>query len=294
MPQYGPQRASNLQDENPPARQGNQNQRYSSHLPQEPISPSGPRWATQQNGVSLESVDGQHPPQWWARSSAHYPQYAPPPSHRNDSRQPTYPPHSQQALQQVYPMGPYPVQQIPQSQPPKPKPPEDLLTSPSDTTLPTQPTNITPPPIPPNPQKDALLSALSQTLTQQIQYIHASNMSAIPPLRTQQAALSSTLSAVNKEIAQLDSLETILSSNETILHQAMRDADKVLEDAKKRKVPSVDEVLVAPTVVAGQLYEAVAEERAIEECRGVLGRALDKGRINGGVWARVSQPDLTF
>lgn len=67
----------------------------------------------------------------------------------------------------------------------------------------------------------------------------------------------------------------------------MRDADKVLEDAKRRTVPNIDEVLVAPTVVAGQLYQSVAEEKAIEESRGVLGKALDKGRIGGGVWAKV-------
>jgi ESCRT-I complex subunit TSG101 len=88
-------------------------------------------------------------------------------------------------------------------------------------------------------------------------------------------------------MSQLNDLEALLSSNEAILHQAMRDADKVLDDAKRRKVPNVDEVLVAPTVVAGQLYASVADERAIEESRAVLGKALDKGRISGGVWAKV-------
>lgn len=66
----------------------------------------------------------------------------------------------------------------------------------------------------------------------------------------------------------------------------MHDADRVLEDAKRRKVPDVDDVLVAPTVVAGQLYGAVAEQRAIEDCRAVLGKALDRGRVGSGVWAR--------
>lgn len=113
-------------------------------------------------------------------------------------------------------------------------------------------------------------------------------MSAIPPLHAQQAALRTTLDAVNWEMSQLNELEEMLSSNETILHQAMRDADKLLEDAKTRKVPNVDDVLVAPTVVAGQLYQAVAEERAIEDCRGVLAKALDKGRISSSVWAKVS------
>ena len=112
-------------------------------------------------------------------------------------------------------------------------------------------------------------------------------MSAIAPLRAQQAALTSTLNNVNTELSQLNELEKLLTSNEAILHQAMRDADKVLEDAKKRKVPNVDEVLFAPTVVARQLYEAVADERAVEDCRTMLAKALDKGRIGGGVWAKV-------
>lgn len=96
-----------------------------------------------------------------------------------------------------------------------------------------------------------------------------------------------TLTAINQEVSQLNNLQTLLSSNEAILHKAMRDADKVMEDAKHRNVPGVDEVLVAPTVVAGQLYELVADERSLEECRAVVGKALDRGRIGGDVWAKV-------
>ncbi|KAI4123080.1 MAG: hypothetical protein LQ338_005451 [Usnochroma carphineum] len=173
------------------------------------------------------------------------------------------------------------------AQPPKPKPPQDdLLTSPFETALPVPAAEVAPPPIPPNPQKDALLQALSQTLTQRIQSAHASNMSAIPPLRAQQAALNETLTKINHEMSQLNDLQTLLDSNEKILRQAMIDADKVLDDAKRRDVPAVEDVLVAPTVVARQLYETVIEERVLEECRTVMGKALDKGRIGGDVWAK--------
>ena len=120
-------------------------------------------------------------------------------------------------------------------------------------------------------------------------------MSAIPPLRAQQTALNNTLNNVNQEIAQLNDLQALLDMNEKILRQAMLDADKVLEDAKRRDVPAVEEVLVAPTVVAGQLYESVVEVKILEECRIVVGKALDKGRIGGDVWAKVrylhQQPD---
>lgn len=176
-----------------------------------------------------------------------------------------------------------------QQQPPKPRPIEDLLTSTSEYTTPAADAN-TPPPIPPNPQKDALLSALSQTLTQQAHKSYAKCFAAIPPLQAQQTAMHTTLAAINQEICQLNNLESFLSSNEVILHQAMRDADTVVEDAKDRKVPSVDEVLVAPTVVAGQIYELVADEHSLEECRAVVAKALDRGRIGGDIWAKVSLP----
>lgn len=52
-----------------------------------------------------------------------------------------------------------------------------------------------------------------------------------------------------------------------------------MRDASGRRRPEVDEVLVCPTVVGGQLYNLVAEERACEEARLALGRGLDKGRI---------------
>ena len=66
----------------------------------------------------------------------------------------------------------------------------------------------------------------------------------------------------------------------------MRDADACIENAKHRTVPPVDEVLVAPTVVGEQLYNLVAEERACEEARAVLGRALDKDRIGVDAWVK--------
>lgn len=176
-------------------------------------------------------------------------------------------------------------------QPPTPRPVEDLLTSASENTVPAANAN-SPPPIPPNPQKDALLSALSQTLTQQAHKSFATHFAAIPPLQAQQTAMHTTLAAINQEISQLNNLESVLSSNEAILHQAMRDAEKVMEDAKHRKVPSVDEVLVVPTVVAGQLYELVADEHSLEECRTLVTKALDRGRIGGDIWAKVSLPCL--
>jgi len=84
----------------------------------------------------------------------------------------------------------------------------------------------------------------------------------------------------------LNTLTTLLSTNESALHAAIAAADSQIESLKSREVPNVDEVLVAPTVVAEQLYRLVAEEKGIAEAMFVLGRALDRGRVGGEVFVR--------
>lgn len=142
------------------------------------------------------------------------------------------------------------------------------------------------PPIPPNPQKDAILTALSATLVNQIHKAVTDNAAAIAPLQAQQVALRQAQSRLQSEIEQLSQLDAALSSNEKILHDAMHQADRVMEDARRRKVPDVDDVLVAPTVVGGQLYALCAEEKACADAMFVLGRALDKGRVSSDVFVK--------
>lgn len=144
------------------------------------------------------------------------------------------------------------------------------------------------PPVPPNPEKDALLNALSQTLVMQIQQTVTSNMSAITPLRSQQAALQMAHSRLQAELSELQQLDAALAANEQILKGAMIEADRVMEDARRRKAPDVDDVLVAPTLVGGQLYTLAAEEKGIADALFVLGRALDKGRVSADVFVKVS------
>lgn len=60
-----------------------------------------------------------------------------------------------------------------------------------------------------------------------------------------------------------------------------------MDDARRRKAPDVDDVLVAPTVVSGQLYTVAAEERGIAEALFVLGQALDRGRVGADVFVKV-------
>jgi ESCRT-I complex subunit TSG101 len=173
---------------------------------------------------------------------------------------------------------------------PAPKQPKvDLMDSPLEVSLPSQNSPAVPqpaPPIPPNPEKDALLQALSATLRSQIEQTIAQNAAAVPALESQHVALQQAHQNMQSELYQLDELEKMLASNEKILRESMQEADRVAESVRQREVPSVDEVLVAPTVVGEQLYQLVAEERSISDAMFLLARALDNGRVGADVFVK--------
>ncbi|EFQ89915.1 hypothetical protein P3342_007259 [Pyrenophora teres f. teres] len=226
----------------------------------------------------------QHVQQQQGPPAPQQPQYSgPPPPHQQYQQPPQGYPPQQHAQYQQY------SQPLQQQAPPAPKPPVDLLDDSLEVTLPSQSGNQIPlpvPPVPPNPEKDALLQALSQTLVSQIRQTVASNTAAVAPLRAQQAALQNAYSRLQAELGELQQLDAALASNEQVLKGAMIEADRVMEDARRRKAPDVDDVLVAPTVVGGQLYTLAAEERGISDALFVLGRALDKGRISTDVFVK--------
>jgi ESCRT-I complex subunit TSG101 len=113
-------------------------------------------------------------------------------------------------------------------------------------------------------------------------------MAAVAPLRAQRAALQSAYSRLQSELGELQQLDAALASNEQALKGAMVEADRVMEDARRRKAPDVDDVLVAPTIVGGQLYTLAAEEKGIADALFILGRALGKGRVSIDVFVKVS------
>jgi ESCRT-I complex subunit TSG101 len=112
-------------------------------------------------------------------------------------------------------------------------------------------------------------------------------MAAVAPLQAQQAALQTAYARLQAELGELQQLDAALASNEQVLKGAMVDADRVMEDARRRKAPDVDDVLVAPTMVGGQLYMLAAEEKGIADAIFVLSRALDKGRVGTDVFVKV-------
>ncbi|KAH1292848.1 hypothetical protein KXV70_007635 [Aspergillus fumigatus] len=197
---------------------------------------------------------------------------------------------------------------IPAHQPtPKPKTQTpDLLTSPFELELPSFTPTGPAPPIPPNPEKDALLHAVSKTLIETVQANVSQSESAAQSLLSQSQSLQAAIATLQGEISSLNSFNSTLQSNTSILQQSLHRADGVIaaaqarissstaqahasnsgSDAAPSALPPIDEVLVAPTVVGKQLYDLVSEERGIQQAIYALQAALVKGVIGVDTWSR--------
>ncbi|KAI0376920.1 UEV-domain-containing protein [Hypomontagnella monticulosa] len=181
------------------------------------------------------------------------------------------------------------LQQQPPAQP-KPPPPPDLMDEPFSLALPSPSSNtLTPPPIPPNPEKDMLLRQLAQTLYNLRQRARAQNESSLAGLAAQRNAMLTALQTLQSDSAALTPLSAMLTSNTAILQQSLQDADRVISGSRAREPPPIDDLLVAPTVVANQLYDVAAEERALGDAIFVLGRAVERGRISPAVFAKTTR-----
>lgn len=151
------------------------------------------------------------------------------------------------------------------------------------------PSSVPAPPIPPNPEKDALLRQLAATLHQMRSRTREQNDSSMQGLQAQRTAMLNAMSTMQSEVGALTQLSNLLQNNTNILHDTMRRADETIENSKRLPEPDIDQLLVAPTVVGNQLYELVAEERALADAIFVLGRAVERGRVAPAVFAKTTR-----
>ncbi|KAF2214953.1 hypothetical protein CERZMDRAFT_66191 [Cercospora zeae-maydis SCOH1-5] len=253
-----------------------------------PVSPMSPPRGAQELPTSRHAQPAPLPaPQFQPQRPAHQTHQNPAPQH-HPQHLPQYgpPAHAQQRPYAQQQPSPY---QHPPSQPPQPKrAAPDLLTDPFDVAMPGPEVqqNMPAPPIPPNPEKEHLLQALSSTLVQQAQQKVNQNLSAIAPLEAQQQAIYAAQQRLDGEIRQLEQLEKALTNNESILHRSIQDCDRTIATARSKKQPPIDDVLIAPTMVANQLWTLCAEEAACREAMYVLQKANDRGRVSGDVFIR--------
>ncbi|KAK1752296.1 tumor susceptibility gene protein [Echria macrotheca] len=256
--------------------------------PRPQFAPSGPGQPLPQHGPPYA---GPPPPIQQAGPSRqpqppfppHNPRQAPPGFMQSQPAYGTPPPPWQQPQQIGMPMPPATAQAQP-----KPPPPPDLLDEDLSLTIPS-PSTVPAPPIPPNPEKDALLHQLARTLFDLRQRARTQNETSLAGLAAQRTAMLAAAQRIQAESAQLTQLSALLTSNTAVLQESLRRADGVIESSARQTEPDIDELLVAPTVVGNQLYELVAEERALADAIFVLGRAVERGRIAPGTFARMTR-----
>ncbi|RCI12505.1 hypothetical protein L249_0602 [Ophiocordyceps polyrhachis-furcata BCC 54312] len=165
--------------------------------------------------------------------------------------------------------------------------PPNILDEPQEVMADT--TAVAAPPIPPNPEKDALLQQLAETLATMRKRSRQQDESSMAGLKAQRGAMLAAMAALQSEASQLTQLSQVLTSNTKILHEALHKADGVIEGSCNHPAAEMDELLVAPTVVANQLYNLVAEERALGDAIFMLGRAVERGRISPAVFAKTTR-----
>ncbi|KIW62271.1 hypothetical protein, variant [Phialophora macrospora] len=296
---YMPQRSSSLRHSMPPPLPSQQQQQpgyESQHYRAQPPRPGEPQQYTQPQSNQQPPYATSPPPAPGQVQGYNQDQYRqisaqgrperPVSQHYPQPHQPSQPQYQQQHIQ-------------PQLQAPKPAPPPqpNLLDSPFDLPLPAPTSstshlasNIPAPPIPVNPEKEALLTHLSHLLTTSLHQQISHNSSALQPLSSQHAALQQTMQTLNSELANLKTLHATLSSNISLLQSSLTKADGTISSAHARasrnEIPAVDEMLTAPTVVARQLYDAACEERGIEAAILALQEGFVRGRVGSEVWAR--------
>lgn len=170
----------------------------------------------------------------------------------------------------------------------KAPPPPDIMDEPLTLDIPSS-SSVPAPPIPPNPEKDALLHQLAQTLQAMRELAREQNESSVAGLQAQRTAMFGALGSIHSEASALAQVSALVTSNTTILREALRTADGVIENSARHPAPGIDELLVAPTVVGNQLYELVAEERALADAIFVLGRAVERGRVSPAAFAKMTR-----
>ena len=153
--------------------------------------------------------------------------------------------------------------------------------------------NLPTPAIPPNPEKQHILHSLQTTLLANLHNQISQSTSAIAPLQSQYVALQSAQNTLQQELNQLQLLQSQLQQNIESLTATISTADRTITTARNEfssnKIPSVDELVIPPTVVARQLYDSVAEQRGYEAAIYALTEGLVRGRIGGELWARKSR-----
>ncbi|ANB15598.1 ubiquitin-binding ESCRT-I subunit protein STP22 [Sugiyamaella lignohabitans] len=133
---------------------------------------------------------------------------------------------------------------------------------------------------PPNPEKLAALQHLSDQLNSVVDTILK------PEIDTDEQAIFQTKellnwfdNAVTNEKRGLEHIISASKQNMPVLRERIEQAKRVIQEAKSRPDPKIDDILCAENIVFNQLYDVVCDDLAIEDTLYVLDKALDNGRV---------------
>lgn len=132
-----------------------------------------------------------------------------------------------------------------------------------------------------------LLHQIAQRLYDIRQAEIAKHGTTLQSLSAQRDALNNALAKLQQESSSLTAMKGMLDGNQAALNESLARADQLIKKVPKLTPPSIDDLLVAPTVVANQLYDLVAEEKALGDAIFNLGRAVEKGRIEPQVFVKM-------
>jgi ESCRT-I complex subunit TSG101 len=138
----------------------------------------------------------------------------------------------------------------------------------------------TAPPVPPNPHKQSLIQKVLEKKAVIRRSDAKQENSTLHGIAAQREAMLACEKELQAEMQTLSRLSSILESNTSILHHALEQADITISNSQNHPPPDIDDLLVAPTVVANQLYSLVADDRAIEDTVFFISRSLEKGSIS--------------
>ncbi|KAK6332494.1 hypothetical protein TWF730_004160 [Orbilia blumenaviensis] len=143
-----------------------------------------------------------------------------------------------------------------------------------------------PPPLPRNPEKDRLITQISQILQQKAEAAASRTAASLEQTTSQAEAMAKTEAYMERERIELIRINDVCEKDQRILNERIAMADELIREVAGREAPNIDGVVVAPTVVHNQLYELVTDDMAIEDTIYVLGKALDKERITLDVFLK--------
>uniref|UniRef100_A0A060T873 ARAD1C34210p n=1 Tax=Blastobotrys adeninivorans TaxID=409370 RepID=A0A060T873_BLAAD len=144
---------------------------------------------------------------------------------------------------------------------------------------PAQAQNQTPPPPPPNPERMRTIEEFEKALKEAEAELTREREVDDHALEHTEQALSWIAGELQDQKAQLERISKGCKDNQQILTDKIAQAQNLIQEAKNRRIPNVDDVVCAENVVYNQLYTLVAEDNVIDDTVYVLASALDRDKI---------------